>query len=272
MATVSVLNTTANISGKTLAICEQVATITALWSFSRSTAAPFAVNSGAAVVTNLDADKVDGVHGTALAHIDQGNVFATGQNQFPAGTVSAPSVSIGDTDVGLYSSATNTLDVTTAGAQAASWNPQGQQSLPLQFKAKAYNSAAQTVNAGANAVLTLDSESFDTGGLHSTSSNTERLTIPTGGTGYYLVIGSTTCVTPGAAGTAEVSIRLNSAGHKTAMALLQTSDTVPIQIVTIIQLTAGDFIDMHAASTTSNISYGSATAAKGTYLEAIRIA
>jgi hypothetical protein len=53
---------------------------------------------------------------------------------------------------------------------------------------------------------------------------------------------------------------------------LQTSDTVPIQIVTIIQLTAGDFIDMHAASTTSNISYGSATAAKGTYLEAIRIA
>jgi hypothetical protein len=37
-------------------------TVTGLWSFSRSTSAPFGVNSGAAAVTNLDADKVDGYH------------------------------------------------------------------------------------------------------------------------------------------------------------------------------------------------------------------
>lgn len=39
-------------------------TVTGLWSFSRSTNPPFAVNSGAAVVANLDADKLDGLDKT----------------------------------------------------------------------------------------------------------------------------------------------------------------------------------------------------------------
>lgn len=41
-------------------------TISGLWTFSRSTNPPFAVNSGAAKVANLDADKLDGLDSTAF--------------------------------------------------------------------------------------------------------------------------------------------------------------------------------------------------------------
>lgn len=66
MADISVANTSSALSGKTLLLGDTDATITALHSYSRSSSAPFAVNSGAAAVANLDADKVDGIEGTAL--------------------------------------------------------------------------------------------------------------------------------------------------------------------------------------------------------------
>lgn len=63
MATVSVLSTDAGVSGKTLDMLESDQTITGLKTFNRGTSAPFAVVAGAAVVTNLDADKLDGQEG-----------------------------------------------------------------------------------------------------------------------------------------------------------------------------------------------------------------
>lgn len=69
-------NTTAQLEGKTLLTAEDAATITGRHSYSRATSAPFDVNAGAAVVENLDADKVDGVHLSALARLDQANDFA----------------------------------------------------------------------------------------------------------------------------------------------------------------------------------------------------
>lgn len=61
MADTSVSNTTAQLSGKTLITAEGDWTITGLHSYSRGASAPFAVNSGAAKVTNLDADLLDGL-------------------------------------------------------------------------------------------------------------------------------------------------------------------------------------------------------------------
>lgn len=66
---VSVLNTDAGLSGKTLINLEDTQTITGAKTFDRDPSAPFAVTSGSAVVTNLDADKVDGLEGAALAEI-----------------------------------------------------------------------------------------------------------------------------------------------------------------------------------------------------------
>ena len=64
MASITVVNANTDLSGNTLITEENAYTITGLHTFSRSTNAPFAVNSGAAVVANLDADKLDGQQGS----------------------------------------------------------------------------------------------------------------------------------------------------------------------------------------------------------------
>ena len=51
----------------------------------------------------------------------------------------------------------------------------------------AFTSTAQNTTSGTATVINLNSEAFDTDSMHSTSSNTSRLTIPTGKGGYWLV-------------------------------------------------------------------------------------
>lgn len=65
MATVTVLNTSADLTSTTLVTRENAYTITGLHTFDRDPSAPFAVTASSAVVTNLDADKLDGEEGSA---------------------------------------------------------------------------------------------------------------------------------------------------------------------------------------------------------------
>ena len=64
MATVSLLNSSSQLSGKTVVTEEGDWTITGNWTFDNDTDAPFTVTSGSAVVTNLDADKLAGQEGS----------------------------------------------------------------------------------------------------------------------------------------------------------------------------------------------------------------
>ena len=66
MADIQVANSDADLSGNTVVTEENAYTITGLHTFSRSTNTPFAVASGAAVVANLDADKLDGIEATGF--------------------------------------------------------------------------------------------------------------------------------------------------------------------------------------------------------------
>jgi hypothetical protein len=50
-----------------------------------------------------------------------------------------------------------------------------------------YNSAAQTLSNNTLTAITWNSEDIDTNGFHSTSTNTSRITVPTGYAGKYLV-------------------------------------------------------------------------------------
>jgi hypothetical protein len=70
MADIQVANTDSDLSGNTVVTEENAYTITGLHTFSRSTNAPFAIVSGAAVVANLDADKLDGLQATAFVKAD----------------------------------------------------------------------------------------------------------------------------------------------------------------------------------------------------------
>lgn len=71
MGNVSVQNTTASLSGKTLAKLEDTQTFTGQKTFDIGASAPFVVVSGSAKVTNLDADKLDGAEGTAYHDASQ---------------------------------------------------------------------------------------------------------------------------------------------------------------------------------------------------------
>lgn len=52
---------------------------------------------------------------------------------------------------------------------------------------RVFDSGTQNISNTTETDITWNSETFDTDGYHSTSSNTERMTIPAGKAGYYLV-------------------------------------------------------------------------------------
>jgi hypothetical protein len=49
-----------------------------------------------------------------------------------------------------------------------------------------YKSSSQSITASTATAMTFDSENFDTDAFHSTTTNTSRITIPSGKAGYYL--------------------------------------------------------------------------------------
>ena len=53
-----------------------------------------------------------------------------------------------------------------------------------------YKSAVQSISTGVWTAVTFDTEVYDTNSLHSTTTNTSRITIPTGLTGKYLFTGN----------------------------------------------------------------------------------
>ena len=66
MANAVVTNSQANLNGDTILTAEDAVTITALHTYSRGANPPFAVNSGATKVSNLDADLLDGLEAATL--------------------------------------------------------------------------------------------------------------------------------------------------------------------------------------------------------------
>jgi hypothetical protein len=57
---------------------------------------------------------------------------------------------------------------------------------------RVYSAGTMTISPNTNTVLNWDTETYDTDAFHSTSSNTSRMTIPTGKAGYYRVTFGTT--------------------------------------------------------------------------------
>jgi hypothetical protein len=141
----------------------------------------------------------------------------------------------------------------------------GSVAAPGFIGAKAYNSATQTVN-NTTASLTLDSEEFDTDGFHSTSSNTERMTIPAGMGGKYLIayhlhVPPTTVANPQSVAwlrkNGSTTLRGSSLGTNipvSANDLESFDDTATV----VTELAAGDYIDIQFF-TNDNLAIGHAT-------------
>ena len=164
-----------------------------------------------------------------------------------SGTAGAPSVAVGDSDVGLFSSATNTLDVTTAGAAALTIDSTQFLDSPTQPRALVYHNTTQDHTSSGNWVaLLFNSEDADVGSLHSTSVNTSRLTVPTGGDGVYLVGGT---VFLNVVSNTELALRLRKnggtlVGTQESVRPDVTNSTFGMSTTQIVVLAAADYLEL----------------------------
>ncbi len=164
-----------------------------------------------------------------------------------AGAVGAPAHSFsGDPDTGMYNSGANTLDFATGGIRALSVNPTQFLDSPTQPRCTAYNNVAQSLNDITETTLNLNSETLDVGAMHDNAVNNSRITIPTGGTGLYLIFGSTSWA-GNAAGRRILYIYKNGATY------LAADERVPYATgnmhnyaIAIAALNAGDYVELRA--------------------------
>lgn len=116
------------------------------------------------------------------------------------------------------------------------------------YGARVYNSANISILNATNTILTFDSERYDTDAIHSTASNTGRLTIPSGGTGKYLIVGMAEFAS-NATGYRNLFIRLNGAtiiANHIWLPPTGASETAPSMITTIYSLVATDYVELMA--------------------------
>ena len=105
-------------------------------------------------------------------------------------------------------------------------------------------SASISVPNNTTTTLTFNSESFDTNGFHSTTSNTSRLTVPAGKGGYYYIY-------------ADLQYQNNTANNYNAQIVINGSAT----------LSAPAFGSSGGTFNTSVAAYGVAALAAGDYVE-----
>ena len=112
-------------------------------------------------------------------------------------------------------------------------------------RCRVYNNANIAITTATDTALTFNSESFDVGAMHSTSTNTGRITIPTGGAGTYLVQ-ATILFAGNATGYRRLWITQNGAtvGHDSnRMALAGASTGLNVQVLT--QCQDGDILELY---------------------------
>lgn len=130
-------------------------------------------------------------------------------------------------------------------------------------------SATQSIANNTLTSITFDVEDFDDGGLHSTTTNTSRITIPTGGGGTYLLGGQAEFV-PNGTGSRTLFITVN--GTSTLSTVRDGSPSASVETrlstSTLAQLVAGDYVEARVTQTSG----GSLNADTGCKLWAIWVA
>jgi hypothetical protein len=84
----------------------------------------------------------------------------------------------------------------------------GMANAAAQPRSLAYNSAVQTITTATLTALTFDTNSGDVGSVHSTSVNTSRFKVPTGGAGVWLVVGQV-AFAGNAVGVRDIQVKKN---------------------------------------------------------------
>jgi hypothetical protein len=188
-----------------------------------------------------------------------------------------PSTTLGDIEYRSSTANTNTRlgigstgQILTVAGGVPSWaTPAGGSFSGVSLK----NSASQTISTATNTFITYDTEDYDTNGFHDNVTNNDRITIPVGKAGKYLVtftmnfqFTSTTTALTGAI--------IKNASTIAASATIATpsSSGGVASVVTVLNLAEADYVRGRCRQDTggdlsfiSNVASGSLTA---TYLGA----
>lgn len=106
-------------------------------------------------------------------------------------------------------------------------------------KCRVYNNAAISVPGNTNTILTFNAERYDTDTIHSTSSNTSRLTCVTAGT--YQIFGH---VTFASAGTDRRFLQILLGGSTSLGAIDVPGGALSLSVNTTYALTAGQYVEL----------------------------
>jgi len=115
--------------------------------------------------------------------------------------------------------------------------------------AKAYGTTNQSISHFTTTLVTWDSEFFDTDSMHSTSSNTSRLTIPAGKTGYWQITASLG-YDANANGVRQVNFSKNGSYVNAEQVQATATYGNIVGYSNIMYLTAGDYIEVSAFQST----------------------
>jgi hypothetical protein len=109
------------------------------------------------------------------------------------------------------------------------------------------NSGSQLIANSTTTAVTWDTERIDTNAFHSTSSNTSRITIPSGLGGYYDVFGSF-IIKKGAATSVEIFLYKNgsSIGNAIVSVPSTTVNFTQLYYTAYLSLAATDYIELYA--------------------------
>lgn len=150
-----------------------------------------------------------------------------------------------DVTVGRDAVVAGTLGVTGA----TTFN--GVQTAAAQPRCRVYNNTNQSVNNDTDTALTFDTEDFDVGGLHSTSANTSRITIPTGGDGLYLIVAHAFFAT-NSTGYRRFYFQKNGSAHGSAVEVdgdAGNADLLGVSNQLLVPLVATDYIEAFVRQT-----------------------
>lgn len=118
----------------------------------------------------------------------------------------------------------------------------------IQPAARVYNDAAIDPAPGHWVTLTFNRERFDTDAMHSTSTNTGRLTVPPGGDGLYLIGGNIELNSSGGTGSSDKGLRILLNGTTVIAqvwnAMLSTGPDTSLAVSTLYALSATDFVEL----------------------------
>lgn len=112
-----------------------------------------------------------------------------------------------------------------------------------------YKSAStQSIANDTATAVTFDAEEFDTDGFHSTSTNTSRITIPSGKDGKYLFLGVCEFAS-NSTGNRAIDFRKNGSIAQRGLRVMPVTDSGDVTNISasaILNLVAGDYVEMFA--------------------------